>query len=664
MHRRASRSIKSLLGPGRLVANSRVVSIRFSSSDADTNSTYEFQAETKKLLDIVAKSLYSEVEIFVRELISNSSDALNKRKFEEMAAGGDPPALEIKLHFDKSNNKLIIEDNGIGMSQQEAMTNLGTIAKSGSQDFMAAVKDENSASAQSIIGQFGVGFYSVFMVADGVDVFTRRWNEDVGLHWRSTGDSGYTIEPKEGLNVGTRIELTLKADSREYADPNHVKKIVQKYSSFTSFPLYCDGEHVNEIEPIWMMEKNEISDEMHNKFYKFLSNGTGDPRFTLYYKTEMPISVRSIFYIPMERPNFTRSSPDENKSEISLYCRKVLISNKTDMILPNWMRFIRGVVDSEDIPLNLSRELLQNTPLISKIRDTLTDRVIKFLNDRAKRQPEEFKKFYAEHKYFISEGIVLEGENAHRRDQIARLLRYESSELGAGEVTSLEEYMYRMKEDQRHIYYLPAKTRQQALASPYLEAIKNKGFEVLFFYDMFDEIVMEQMEKFKEKVPFSIENDIIDDNVDGTNVEDSLKDDDINSDEQDKLTEWAKESLGDLASKVQMTGKLENQPGMITVWNLGVTRNFLRTQRMQNPDDPELFKPEMIAKISEPTLQLSKSHPVIKKLSELRERDETTAKKVLKHIYTSSMVNAGLNEDAVGLARDANELIQELLHKI
>jgi len=664
MHRRASRSLKSLLGPGRFVANSRVVSIRFSSSDADNSPTYEFQAETKKLLDIVAKSLYSEVEIFVRELISNSSDALNKRKFEEMAAGGDPPALEIKLHFDKANNKLIIEDNGIGMSQEEAMTNLGTIAKSGSQDFMAAVKDENSASAQSIIGQFGVGFYSVFMVADGVDVFTRRWNEDVGLHWRSTGDSGYTIEPKEGLDVGTRIELTLKPDSREYADPSHVKKIVQKYSSFTSFPLYCDGDHVNEIEPIWMMEKNEISDEMHNKFYRFLSNGSDDPRFTLYYKTEMPISVRSIFYIPSERPNFTRSSPDENKSEISLYCRKVLISNKTDMILPNWMRFIRGVVDSEDIPLNLSRELLQNTPLISKIRDTLTDRVIKFLNDRAKRQPEEFKKFYAEHKYFISEGIVLEGENAHRRDQIARLLRYESSEFGAGEITSLEEYISRMKEDQRHIYYLPAKNRQQALASPYLEAIKNKGFEVLFFYDMFDEIVMEQMEKFKDKVPFSIENDIIDDNVDGTNVEDSLKDDDINSDEQDKLTEWAKESLGDLASKVQMTGKLENQPGMITVWNLGVTRNFLRTQRMQNPDDPELFKPETIAKISEPTLQLSKSHPVIKKLSELKDRDETTAKKVLKHIYTSSMVNAGLNEDAVGLARDANELIQELLHKI
>ena len=163
-----------------------------------------------------------------------------------------------------------------------------------------------------------------------------------------------------------------------------MKKIVQKYSSFTSFPLYCDGEHVNEVEPIWMMEKNEISDEMHHKFYKFLSNGTDDPRFTLYYKTEMPISVRSIFYIPMDRPNFSRSSPDENKSEISLYCRKVLISNKTDMILPNWMRFIRGVVDSEDIPLNLSRELLQNTPLISKIRDTLTDRVIKFLNDRAK----------------------------------------------------------------------------------------------------------------------------------------------------------------------------------------------------------------------------------------------------------------------------------------
>lgn len=271
------------------------------------------------------------------------------------------------------------------MSQSEAIANLGTIAKSGSQDFMNEVKDEHSSSAQSIIGQFGVGFYSVFMVADQVDVTSRRWDSDEGIHWTSSGDSGFKINKADNLPAGTRIELKLKPSFREYADSSTVKAIAQKYSSFTAFPLYCDEEHINQIEPIWMWEKNQITDEMHKTFYQHLSNDTTiEPRFQLFYKTDMPISVRSIFYIPMERPKFGQAATEDNKSEIALYCRKVLISNKTDMILPNWMRFVRGVVDSEDIPLNLSRELLQNTPLIVKIRETLTDRVIKFLNDRAK----------------------------------------------------------------------------------------------------------------------------------------------------------------------------------------------------------------------------------------------------------------------------------------
>jgi len=562
---------------------------------------HEFQAETKKLLDIVAKSLYSEIEIFVRELISNSSDALNKRKFETLQAGEEYPDLDIRLSFNKSENKFIIEDNGIGLSETEAMNNLGTIAKSGSQEFMRAVQDEHSASAQSIIGQFGVGFYSIFMVADKVDVYSRRWNEETGIHWQSTGDSGYTIDPCDNLPVGTRIELGLKPEYREYADSDHVKKVAQKYSSFTSFPLYCEEEHINQIEPIWMLEKNKITDEMHSQFYKHLTgNPAGESRFEFYFKTEMPISVRSIFYVPMERPKYGSGTPDDNKSEIALYCRKVLISNKTDMILPPWMRFMRGVVDSEDIPLNLSRELLQNTPLIAKIRETLTDRVIKFLNERAKRQPEEYRQFYNEHKYFISEGIVMESTdgNAIRKDEIAKLLRYESTDFGAGELTSLEEYIERMKEDQRYIFYLPVKNRQQA---PYLEAVKNKGYEVLFCYDMFDEVVMEQMAKFKDKVPFSIENDIMDDDMDVKNVEEKLKDDEISTSEQEALIEWAKEILGDRAKDVLMTSKLESQPGMVTTWNLGAVRNFLRQQKMMNPETAGELNEDELARVTQPS---------------------------------------------------------------
>jgi len=644
---------------------------RFSSTSATSSTgegtTHEFQAETKKLLDIVARSLYSEHEIFVRELISNASDALNKRKFEQLQAGSEYPDLDIRLTFNKSENMLVIEDNGVGMTEEEAIINLGTIAKSGSQDFMNAVKEEHSASAQSIIGQFGVGFYSVFMVAEEVNVTSRRWDSDIGLHWTSSGEGGYRIRAAENLPTGTRIELRLKPEYREFADPDHVKKVAQKYSSFTAFPLYCAEEHINQIEPIWMRENKDITDEMHLSFFRHLTGDQKEYRFKFHFKTEMPISVRSIFYVPMERPNFGSANAEENKSEVALYCRKVLINNKTDMILPSYLRFMKGVVDSEDIPLNLSRELLQNTPLIAKIRETLTDRVIKFLNDRAKRQADEYKRFYAEHKYFISEGIVMEamGGNMHRKDELAKLLRYESSALEAGELTSLDEYTQRMKEDQRYIFFLPSKTRQQALSSPYLDSIKNKGYEVLFFYDMFDEIVAEQMGKFKDKMPFSIENDIIDDAIDGENVEDALKDDAISTTDQERLVQWAKEKLGGKAKDVSMTSKLETQPGMITVWNLGVTRNFIRQQRMTNPEaSSEMMQEDELARICEPKLQLSKTNPIILKLHSLVDSDPETAELLLMYIYNSSMINAGIQDDAVMAVAKSSGLIEKLLEKL
>jgi TNF receptor-associated protein 1 len=548
------------------------------------------------------------------------------------------------------------------MSEEEAINHLGTIAKSGSKDFMSEVQESDSASAQSIIGQFGVGFYSVFMVADQVDVFTRRWDAETGIHWSSDGQGGYTVKPIEGLSVGTQIELKLRTDCREYSDVEEVKRVATKYSSFTSFPLMCDNEQVNNIEPIWMLEKNKITDEMHNSFYQFLTGEPGAFRFNLYYKTEMPISVRSIFYIPKDRPSMM--SADDRKSEISLYCRKVLISNKTDMILPSWMRFIKGVVDSEDIPLNLSRELLQNTTLISKIRETLTDRLIKFLNDRARIEPEEYRQFYNEYKVFIAEGIATE-EAAHRRDEMAKLLRYESSNLPAGQMTSLSTYLENMKENQRYIFFLPANNRAQAENSPYLEAIKNKGYEVLFMYDPFDEVVMERMMRFKDKTPFSIENDIIDDDVNAESMEDQMKDDSVPSEDFAKLSSWSKEILGDLVKDVSMTSKLDRQPAMVTVWNLGVVRQFIKMEKMRNPDKAgNLYNEEQLAQIVEPKLQLSSSHPVTKKLITLHESDPELAEQILKQLYHAAMANAGLNDDAVSIANKTNNLVEMFLEKL
>ena len=269
------------------------------------------------------------------------------------------------------------------------------------------------------------------------------------------------------------------------------------------------------------------------------------------------------------------------------------------------------MVDSEDIPLNLSRELLQNTQLIAKIRETLTDRLIKFLNDRARIEPEEYVQFYQEHKFFIAEGVAGE-ENAARRDEMSKLLRYESSATKSGELRSLATYVENMKEDQRYIFYLPAGNRAQAEASPYLETIKSKGYEVLFMYDPYDEVVLSRMERFKEKTLFSIENDIIDDSMSTKSIDEQLKEDDTTDlAEFDKLKDWAKEKLGPLVKDVSMTTKLSNQPSMVTVWNLGTVRNYIKMIKMQNPDQTGHFEEEQLALMAEPTLQLSTNHPGI-----------------------------------------------------
>jgi len=625
---------------------------------------HEFQAETRKLLDIVAKSLYSDKEVFIRELISNASDALNKRKFEQLRAGEEPPQLEISLNVSKANNTLSFFDNGIGMTQEEAIAHLGTIAKSGSKDFMNEVSETDAASAQSIIGQFGVGFYSVFMVADEVNVYTRRWNEQIGTHWSSTGEGGYTVQECSGLSVGTQIELKLNADCRQYSDVDEVLRVAQKYSSFTAFPLMLENEQVNKQEPIWMLEKNQMTDQMHLDFFRFLtSNEKDEYRFNLFYKTEMPIAVRSIFYVPKSRGSMDMMNVD-SQSEIALYCRKVLISNQTDLILPRWMRFFKGVVDSEDIPLNLSRELLQNTQLIAKIRETLTDRLIKFLNDRARIEPEEYVQFYQEHKFFIAEGVAGE-ENAARRDEMSKLLRYESSATKSGELRSLATYVENMKEDQRYIFYLPAGNRAQAEASPYLETIKSKGYEVLFMYDPYDEVVLSRMERFKEKTLFSIENDIIDDSMSTKSIDEQLKEDDTTDlAEFDKLKDWAKEKLGPLVKDVSMTTKLSNQPSMVTVWNLGTVRNYIKMIKMQNPDQTGHFEEEQLALMAEPTLQLSTNHPVTQKLMALSESEPELAEMILMQLYHSSMAKAGLNDDAIAMANRSESLVEQFLHKL
>lgn len=370
------------------------------------------------LLDIVARSLYSENEVFVRELISNASDALEKFRYTIHTAGDnqsqyDDPgrAMEIRIGTDKPGMMLTIQDTGIGMTKEELINNLGTIARSGSKSFLEEVAKKGGgaaidANASNVIGQFGVGFYSAFMVADRLEVFTRSARiGEPGLLWSSDGSGTYEIQEAEGVAVGTKIVIHLKTECREYADEDRIKAVIKKYSNFVGSPILLNGNKANDIQPLWLMDPKEVQMDEHIQFFRFVSNSYDSPRFTLHYKTDVPLSIRALLYFPEGKPGLFEMS-QTNDTGVALYTRKILIQSKTDQLLPKWLRFIKGVVDSEDIPLNLSRELLQNSSLIRKLRNVLTNRVLRFLHEKSTKDPDQFELFYRDYGLFLKEGIV------------------------------------------------------------------------------------------------------------------------------------------------------------------------------------------------------------------------------------------------------------------
>ncbi|KAI4457320.1 heat shock protein 90 family member [Holotrichia oblita] len=389
--------------------------IKDTEKPAGETTKHDFQAETKMLLDIVARSLYSDKEVFVRELISNASDALEKFRYtlladSEAAQKFKSPDRKLEIHIstNKQNRTLTIQDTGIGMTKDEMISNLGVIARSGSKAFLDQLKVKKEGdNIGNIIGQFGVGFYSAFMVAEKVEVYSKAATEDQGYRWSTDGTGTYEIQPAEGVQYGTKIVIHLKVDCREFSDGDTVKNIIQKYSNFVGSPIYLNGKRENIIQPLWLSDPKTITPQKHGEFYRYISNSYDLPRYTLHYTTDVPLSIHALLYFPEGKPGLFEMSRDTD-SGIALYSRKILIKHRTDNILPKWLRFVKGVVvDSEDIPLNLSRELLQNSVLIRKVQNVLTNRILKFLNDEKKKKPDEYEKFYADYGLFLKEGIIV-----------------------------------------------------------------------------------------------------------------------------------------------------------------------------------------------------------------------------------------------------------------
>lgn len=599
----------------------------------------EFQAEVKQLLDIVINSLYTERDIFVRELISNASDALEKFRLVSLIESDfrdkDLP-LEITIETDEKENTLVIADTGIGMTREDLIENLGTIAHSGSREFLRRLAEGDRREAQ-LIGQFGVGFYSAFMAASSVRVATLSYRTGAGgWEWTSDGSGSYTIIPARGLSRGTRITLNLKEDAREYAGAERIKKIVRQYSNFVPFEIKVNGEKVNTVQAIWTRNRNEIKDEEYNEFYKFLTNSFTDPMYRLHLSSDAPIQMNALFFMPADNPE--RFGLGRLDPGVNLYSRKVLIQQNAKDILPEYLRFVKGVVDSEDLPLNISRETAQNSRLIKKMSRFLTRRLISFLEEEASRDQEKYSLFWDKFSMFIKEGCVNDPES---REQLARLLRFQSSKTGPGETVSLPDCVARMKENQGAVYYLNGPSREMIEAGPYLEAFRQRDFEVLFLLDPVDDFVMTSLMEFQGKKLVSadqadLELPPLEDGGPGVR-EEALSPEEIAS-----LTAWMKEVLGDTVSEVRESRRLVDSPAMVVNPDQMLTTSM---QRILQAAD------RGFGGIGPKVLEINPAHSVIIRLARTREAgaDGDLLRSCVDQIADNAFLAAGLPGNRRGM---------------
>jgi len=529
---------------------------------------HAFKAEVNKILDLMVHSLYSNKEIFLRELISNASDAIDKARYAALtdsavAEGGDE--WQIELIADKEAGTLTVRDNGIGMNEDEAVEALGTIAHSGTKEFIKLLESREVENNPELIGQFGVGFYSAFMVADKVTVITRKAGADAdsAVVWESETDGTYTIGNTSKEGKGTDVVLTLKEDEKQFLEEYELRKIVKQYSDFIEYPIVMDvtrskpdpddeektiteteQETLNSRKAIWLKSKDEISDEEYNEFYKHVSHDFTDPAKVIHYRAEGTTEFSALLYIPKKRPYDIFYQ--DYKIGPTLYVRRVQIMDHCEEMLPTYLRFVKGVVESADLPLNVSREILQHNKAVSVIKKNITKKVLDTLAHMKKEDPEAYKEFYAEFGRILKEGVHHDFE---RRETIADLLLFESTQTKAGETTTLAEYVERMPEDQEEIYYITGGDRASAEASPYLEVFKEKGIEVLIMTDDFDDIIISGLGAYKEKqFQSAIKGDL---DLGETDKEEQKK-------EFGDLLEMMKEELKDVVEDVRISGRLKN----------------------------------------------------------------------------------------------------------
>ena len=583
-----------------------------------------FKAEVNKMLDIVINSLYSEKQIFLRELISNASDACDKIKYMALLnpeLSKDAADLKIKISADDKNNTLKISDNGIGMSKDDLINHLGTIAKSGTADFVNNAKD--NGSSVDLIGQFGVGFYSAFMVAKKVEILTRKAGEDKAWFWTSDGVNGFEISPAEKKDSGTEIKLYLKDDAKEYTDTIYLRQIIRLYSDHISYPIVLDlgeagEETVNTGSALWTRNKAEITKEQYNEFYHHVSKNFDEPWLCLHFKAEGNLEYTGLLYIPSTQP-YDLFQPDQ-KNGLKLYVNRVFISDKVEELIPNYLRFVKGIVDSSDLPLNISREMLQQNPLVSKIKNGIVNRLLKELKKRSENY-DDYMTFWKAFGTAFKEGIY---EDFSNREEIAALSLFASTH-DESKLTTLDEYVSRMTSDQKAIYYITGDDVKILANNPQLEAFKAKGIEVLLLTDPIDEFWTQVLLKYKDKDLKHISQ--AQDDLTFERKGEKAKDEDLKA-----LAEFMQKTLEGEVAKVVPTEKLTTSPVSLTVENGQMSLHLERL--MRNHQQQTAFASTKI-------LELNPYHPLIIKLSASLKDKSDLVKEMTLILYDQALIAEG-----------------------
>ena len=619
--------------------------------DQITPESFTFKAETKQLLNILIHSLYKDREVFLRELISNASDALNRIRFEMLTNHDvlDPDVeLSIQISIDKDDRMITLTDTGIGMTHDEIIENLGTIAQSGAREFIKTaneVKGENKNDLINVIGQFGVGFYSVFMVAEWVRVTSRSFRIDAeATSWYAVGEDDFQVTPADKKERGTRVEIKLKEDAVEFLEEYRMKEILRKHSDYVGFPIYLgeDKQQVNKQTSIWRTARQDVTEEQYKDFYRQMTLDFEDPLFHIQMATDAPVQVYAILFVPAKAERGMLAIRKEDG--LKLYSKNILIDEYSKDLLPEYLRFVQGVVDSEDLPLNVSRETIQATGMMAKLKKILTRQVLKDLEEMARKEPEKYTSFWKEFGVFLKQGIA---SNSPESEQLQPLLRFHSS-THTEVWSSLEDYIQRMQPDQKKIYYLVGDESKSVLRSPHLDYFRSRLVEVLLLTEPMDSFMLMGLHKYKD---FELKN-AASEEIDLPETPDtpSASSDPIPEKDLDTLIELFRTQLGDQVTDVRSTKRLTQS-----------VARLVDPEGSMNPEMQRVYKfLEKDYTIPKKILELNPAHAILKNLFALESGSELQ-KVIIDQIYESALLVEGLHPDPASMVARLEQIITAAL---